>query len=267
MISMKTTFPLILVLSFTAASCLKKPSLEDDDGVPVSTEAVQEAVVQAWGAPSPLSIGSSEFAYTEKDMVIGDMPARVVFQDGKTVQSVEETPEEKRYVILQQIAEIDSNNEQKLSTSERRIAVAKASNAVMDDGPTTQATALPLSVELAQQLLYACVKGKDWNVSCYNLKTWESLENAPSQVASRPDCEGLQGCKWLQKNLSFDLILESKDDKTGVTSRTKATYSVKMSPDAPYLSRVTEFCYEGIGNVSNTHFPVKICQRIKNFRR
>ncbi|MBX3041625.1 MAG: hypothetical protein KF789_13045 [Bdellovibrionaceae bacterium] len=258
---------LFLVLSLTTASCMKKPALDDNDGTPVTAEAVQDAVVQAWGAPSALDIGANEFAYTEKDIEIGDLPARVIFQDGKTIQSVEETPEEKKYVILQQIAEIDSNNEQKLSTSERRISVAKPSQTIDDEGPATLATALPLSVELAQQLLYACVKGKDWNVSCYNLQASETVEDAPPQIASRPDCEGLTDCKWRQKFVSFDMILESKDDKTGVTSRTKAKYSVKMSPDAPYLSRVTEFCYEGIGTVSNTHFPLRICQRIKNFRR
>lgn len=262
----KTRLILASALCLSFLGCMKKPSLEDDDGTPASADQVQNAIVAAWGQVSPLTISNGEFSYLEKDMAIGDMPARVIFQEGKTVQAVSETETEKTYTILQQIAEIDSNNQQKLSTSERTVRITKSAQ-IVSDPLQMMSTALPLSVEIAQQLLYTCVRDKDWDANCYNLKTWDSLEAAPSAVASREGCEGLPNCQWRQKNVAFDLVLKTKDEKTGVTSKTKASYTIKMSPDAPYLSRLTEFCYQGIGTASGTHFPVLICHKIKNFRR
>lgn len=265
---LKTAFStLLLALALASASaCLKKPGMEDEDGEPASAESVQNAIVEAWGSVSPLTIGASEFSYTEKEMAIGDMPGRVVLQEGKTVTSRTDTPTERVYVIHQQVAEIDSDNKQKTSTFEREIKIEKKSSSVME-GIRASSVALPLSVELAQNLLYTCVKGKGWDVSCFNLKTWESTDDTPAEVAKQPGCQGLTDCKWRQKNVSFDIVLTSKDEKTGVTTKSKATYTVRMSPDVPYLSRITEFCYQGIGSAQNTHFPVTVCQKIKNFRR
>lgn len=246
--------------------CMKKPELEDDDGVPASTEQVQNAIVEGWGSVSPLTIGNTEFSYTEKEIAIGDLPGRIVFQEGKTVRSVRENAAEKIYTILQQTAEIDSENQQKLSTTEREVTIVKASPNISNE-ITAMTTALPLSIELAQQLLYSCVQSKDWNVKCFNLTTWQSTEEAPKSVAEQEGCQGLTDCKWNQKHVKFDMVLTTRDEKTGVTSKTKATYHVKFSADAPYLSRITEFCYEGIGSASNQQFPVSICQKIKNFRR
>lgn len=259
---------LLFSFAITTTSCMQKPEMEDSDGEPVEVEKVQEAVIKAWGNASPLSIGEGEFAYTEKTLAIADLPARVVLQEAKTVQSMEDSETERTYVILQQLAEIGDNNEQKLSSSERKIRITKSSLMMEDEGTQIlSSNALPLSVELAEQLLYACAKGKNWDVTCYNLKTWDSEEPAPPQVASRPGCEGLANCVWRQKNISFDLVLTEENPQTRVKTRSKAKYHIKFSHDVPYLSRITEFCYQGIAGTNNSQFPVTICQKIRNFRR
>lgn len=250
-----------------STSCMEKPELEDSDGTPASAAQVQNALIEAWGGVSPLDIKVGEFSYIEKSVAIAGLPARVIFQDGKTVQSMSDSSTERAYVILQQIAEIFENNEQKLSTSERRIRISKGPSALLPDEVSAMATALPVSVELVEQLLFACVKGKGWDVECYNLKTWESREPAPEQVASREGCEGLTDCKWTLKNISFDIVLNQVDSNTRVTSRTKARYLVRISQDAPYLSRLVELCTEGLAGSGNTQFPANICQTVKNFRR
>jgi hypothetical protein len=38
-----------------------------------------------------------------------------------------------------------------------------------------------------------------------------------------------------------------------------------ISPDVPYLSRLTEFCYQGLVAASNQKVLVKICNRVQNY--
>jgi hypothetical protein len=258
---------------------MKKPDLKDDDGEPAATASVQQALLGAWGDADATDMSLNEFAYTEKKLMIPGMPDRLTFMEGKTIQQVAENAEEKEYTIVQQIAEVISENETKLSTSQRKIVAKKGGElfgkpasqdalVAMSSGDVhTMEAALPLSIETLQSLLFACVRDTGWDVECFNLTTWEETEPLPPQVGSRPGCEGLADCRWRKKVVRFDLVLDQLDSDTNTRVRSKAIYTIKMSPDAPFMSRITDFCYNGLATVGNAKIPVTLCQSILNFRR
>ncbi|MBX2988589.1 MAG: hypothetical protein KF802_11895 [Bdellovibrionaceae bacterium] len=262
---------LVAALLAVTTSCMKKPDLSQDDGAPVAIEDFEETVVDTWGSASPMSIQRNEFAYTEKTLEISSLPLRVAMQDGKTVQSVTDTPEKRTYIIAQQVTEIDNNNEGKQSTSEYPLEIGK-SLALSNDGLIHAAEdrpGIPIGYFTMASLVGACRSSEDgkWKSQCYDLKTWVEDEEAPPQVAARPGCEGLTNCRWKKRAFSFTRVVEFVDPDSQTTVRSKIIYTAKVSPDAPYLSRLTDFCIRGLTAVGNQKIPVTICESIRNFRR
>lgn len=280
---------LVFFLAFVAsASCMKKPNLHDDDGESFSSANLEDALSNAWGDSDPLTMAQSEFSYTEKSMQIADFPARVTLQDAKTIILVEEDAEKKAFTIGQQTAEVADGTVSKPFASQRKVSVKKSTAAVMDVRNLTRAaiyaaavggdpansvvpleatSALPLGIELVGGLMGACEKADDWDVECFNLRVWTTTEPAPESVAAQPNCGGVPGCQLHKRNISFDLVVNSTDPDTQTKIRNKVIYTVKVSPDAPFMARVTDFCYQGIGTAQNMKFPVTVCQTIRNFQK
>lgn len=291
----KTAALMFAALFLSSSSCMKKPDMKSDDGPAIEPAVVQKALSDTWGNASILEIQKDEFAYTEKSLTIAQLPSRVILQDGKTVQTVEDQPSHRIYQILQQIAEIQEDNQQKLSTSTRNLCIDKqddgCANAEKSLGQNAGTPApevlniaralvtqdlhqqagnspeLPLGLETMRSFLYLCVSGEGWNVSCHNLTTTEEQEDAPPMVARQTNCGGLPGCKITKRTIRFDVIVQYKDPKDGSSTSTRARYTIKVAPQLPYLARLTDFCYEGLATYQQQKFPVKVCQNVRNFAR
>ncbi|MNL47161.1 hypothetical protein D3C87_1699300 [compost metagenome] len=104
------------------------------------------------------------------------------------------------------------------------------------------------------------------SLSCHNLKVSETVIAAPELVQRREDCGGLPDCKMRKKNISFDWVLDVKRGSS--IEQQKVTYSVGISPDAPYLSRLMNYCYRGVVQVPNSaqRVLVTICNDVKDFK-
>lgn len=265
---------MLALLSFTTiSSCMKVPNLEENDGPEVPVEQVQSALTTAWGSAQPDSILLNEFSYLEKDIALSDMTGRLVLREGKTVQKIEENGTDKTYTIVQQTEEFTDNNQSKISTDQRVITVKKSGDPItaaqkflkIASGPI-RPNSLGISLETFFNLLLICKKDVGWDVTCHNLKTWDSLEDPPAPIKQSADCRGLKNCKISKKNISFDLILNTVDEATNTKSRQKILYTAKISPDVPYLSRLMDYCIQGLMDLNKQKFPVTICHSIKDFQ-
>ncbi len=138
---------------------------------------------------------------------------------------------------------------------------------------------MSLGFEKFISLAYACektdtldkyckeeMKVDSCDIKCGNLKTADELVDAPSGMKQQPNCAGLKDCKINLKRVSFDWSLVTK---TGTETHTqKVNYSIALSPDLPFLSRVIEYCSRSLyalGNTGNKAL-VTICNRTKNFK-
>lgn len=275
----------VAVVSIAAvAACMKKPNFNDNDGDPVSADAVQESVLTGWGDVDLLTMNQDEFSLIQKDLAVGDMAPRVRQQDGKTVNAVTDGEDHVRsFTILQQVDMVQDDNSSKTTSDQRVIRIARDSAAVeaikadakiLMMGTATQkakllddAKALPLSFETALGLTQVCRKGDNWDVTCFNLRSWEATEAAPELLTHRDDCEGLVNCQIRKRYVAFSMVLKSVDANTSTETRTKMNYTLGFSDDVPLLSRLTDFCYQGIGSVQDLKFPLVVCQRVRDFRR
>lgn len=249
---------LMAILTLSITSCLKKPELEDDHGPEVSVTELQQELLKAWGDADPLSIAVNEFTYIEKDQAIEDMPAKLVGQEGITVAEKTVGTDEVTYKLIKQVNEI-VDGQSKLSTKEEIIKVPVVST-------QSDFTIKSLGVQVLQSLLMACMPEEGWDVSCHNLKVTEEVKSAPDLVRAQENCAGIPDCKMTYKTIAFDLVLRTPS--TSGMKTEKVNYSVTISPEAPYLSRLMNFCYRGVVTVnpSNNQYLVKLCNRVMNFK-
>lgn len=286
----------IFALSFLlTASCMKKPDLKDDDGPQAQARDVQQTLLDAWGEASMLSVDAGEFSSIYTTVEIADFPPIPRQQDSKTVAAVQDLPDRKVFDILQRTVEIISDTERREASSHMQPApyvlkdevasVTQQSQRLTEQGKKSvqamalgnvnalAALALPLPDMTMLTMLCVCTEGlcgydPDWHPTCHNLQGTRETEPAPELVAKKAGCGGLPDCKVRKNAVSFDVIAESKDPNSHAVVRSKSRITIKISPDVPYLSRITDYCTESLQIASGSQaVPVKICQTLKDFER
>lgn len=278
---------------FFVSSCLKAPSQTEDHGPTVPTENVQKAIADAWGNVDPADIRKDEFMFLEQDQKISTLDPRVVYKESTQVLDRIETVKSYDYKLLLRSTTLDEDgNFKPVTSTEQEISVNK-STAAKDEAMLSSAPALPTSLEALQKsmksgsvglyesedgrlheralglqtvisLYEACVKATGWDVSCHNLQLTEGVMPPPTGVSSKPNCGGIVNCQVAFKKVSFDLVV-SLTDEEGTSHVEKVVYEITVSPQLPYLSRLTEFCYQGLVKASGQRILVKVCNKVKNF--
>lgn len=283
----KSSFQLLLLALLASAvstSCMKVPNLlEFDDGPEVQPEAMQAKVIEAWGNDDPSSIKLNEFAYIEKSIKIGvdKSPSsfRVIEQQGYTVGKIEDVDTQRNFHILVQIAEVQEDDSTKLSTNEKVLTIAKPQvNSLVEQSIKTLKTnsdpsSTPLegkenrytSIETLLLILNSCYSQPGWNVKCHNLKTSEWTEPPPYYVQKQENCGGIPNCLITKRKVEFDVIVNTFDEETNSNIRHKVHYWFVFSPEVPYLSKIMEFCYMGIGTYKKQKFPLTVCNKVEGF--
>jgi hypothetical protein len=99
------------------------------------------------------------------------------------------------------------------------------------------------------------------NIECFNLKVTKAKEAPPKNPKNGNNCGNLPQCQLLATTIQFDIVYSTKDNKTETTTRTKISYTAKMSQDLPFLSKILDLCYLGMASAQNQKFPVTICYK------
>lgn len=279
---MKYLLPIAFALLMT--SCLEKPTLSEEKGPEAAASQVFQAVATAWGDVDPSTIRQGEFSYKERVQTVQGGTPYVLLQEGVTVDSRSVDHQEKKvnYVFLQQLVEkvdgepTSSTTSYSLSTNLPEEAVEPSSKMIKAQDVKIQN--LVFGVDIIASLAYACVAtdglrtecqnaGADsCQLSCHNLKVSEKTVPAPDLVQQRENCGGLPDCKMKLKTVSFDQVLDIKRGQS--LEQQKVTYTAIISPDAPYLSRLMNFCSRGVVQVPNSSHQVlvTVCNEVKDFR-
>jgi hypothetical protein len=283
----------LLVLFFAATSCLKPPSMTDDNGPEVAANEVQKTVLSAWDGADFNSIKLNEFLYIEQDQKISSLDPRVVYKEASQIIARTEIADAVNYKFLIRSQAMENGSFKPVTSYEDNISAAKSSPSVTND-PTMAAItgkALPNSVDelqksmadgsvgvrsgngtshflgvlTVQNMLSACVKGDNWDVTCHNLRTSEGVMSPPTGVSGQQNCGGISNCQIRYKKVAFDLVVNFKDEASSNPRTEKVIYEMTFSPDVPYLSRLIEFCYQGMVPTATQKVLVKICNRVQNF--
>lgn len=282
----KTTFSksllatgLVIGTFALSSSCMQKPELDDNDGAPAAPAAVQESLLSAWDNADANTIKVQEFTFAEKTLKISSLNPRQTLKEGITVSLIENQTDQKLIHLLRQTEEFTDNNQSKLSTSEQILSVKKTSSTDPTSAevlsslstlspPLQQQTAgTDLGVQVLSGLLSSCIPSPDWDVQCFNLRSDTFMSDPPELVKARPNCDGIPNCKIRIKRVQFDLVLTTTENDGRTKVKQKALYSISFSPDLPYLARMTEWCYQGLGTLQNQKIPVKFCQNVLDFRK
>jgi len=287
--------PFVISCALIGSGCLKPPSQNLDHGPEVPASEVQLAILDAWGSADPATIGAREFVSLEQDQKISTLDPRVVYKESTEVLKRVISGDEITYTLVVRTTSMDEAGNFKPVTSTAQELVVKSPGSTQNLASTSRSPAFPDSVEALQKsmadgrgglfqssndsdiqenalglqtvlsMFDACVKSKDWDVTCHNLTVSHGWSLPPVGVSNRPDCGGIPNCQISFKRISFDLVvnLPSSDGKN--THQEKVIYDFTISQDVPYLSRLTDFCYQGLVTASGQKILVKICNRVQNF--
>jgi hypothetical protein len=126
------------------------------------------------------------------------------------------------------------------------------------------------SCEMTDELQKYCVENlklDSCEIKCGNLTSVAEVRDAPPLMAKQPNCGGLADCKLNVKKVSFDWTILMKTGQT--VEKQKVSYSLAMTQDLPFLSRVLDYCSRGLVQIPNSSSKVlvTVCNRVKNFKR
>jgi len=283
----------LMALLITTTSCLKAPSETDSNGPAVAADEVQKAILTAWDSADFNSIKLNEFLYIEQDQKISTLDPKVVYKEASQIIARTETATTINFKFLIRSQAMENGNFKPVTSYENDIESTKTNPSFTDPLSTAMADgkALPKSVDelqrsmangsvgvrsgsginhflgvlTIQNMLSACVKSENWDVTCHNLRISEGVTSPPTGVSSQQNCGGIPDCQIRYKKIAFDLVVNFTDEDSGSQRTEKVVYEMTISPDVPYLSRLMEFCYQGMVPTASQKVLVKICNRVQNF--
>jgi hypothetical protein len=267
---------LLLAFLLSLSGCPELPNMKDDDGAPASANDVQKTMVWAWGSDAldgheilvnesvSLSktaqiIGGAASEFEAQTLIVHDIDNKAVDSQGNPVN---------QYNILIGTASppVDGNQKPPIWTDHpyefprSTTSTAQSFGGVLQkiqSGPgifsvhTMDATAPNLSIHNMLTYYKACEPAPqyNWFPSCFNLRSWTSLEPAPLFLLNNPkepNCGGLKNCQMNVNHVAFDLVSEVYDQEHNSTNRVKTLFHLQFSPDVPYLSRLVSLCFQGL---------------------
>jgi hypothetical protein len=278
-------------LACMATSCLQPPSKTDDNGPAVSAEAVQDAIINAWGDVDFSEVRLNEYLYIEQDQKISTLDPRVVYKESTQVTDRTENGEDVTFKMYVRSTALDNGVFKPITALEDEITVRKGATSTKPTSATASAKGeFASSLEQLQKsmqdgtvglrsgdsrnhfigylafanLLGNCVAKEGWDVSCHNLQVTEGVRSAPIGVSGQPDCGGIPNCQVHYKKVSFEMVVNVTDEN-GATHPEKIVYEIVLSPDVPYMSHLLDFCFQGMVPAGAQKVVVKICNRVQNF--
>lgn len=275
----------LLVCMTTVVSCIKKPL--DEEANPASIEQVQSALSEGWGSADPLTMAPNDFLFQETEQKIeNNQTPFFVLQEGITISKKEELATEFLYTFLYQNRVVKEGAEGKESTREDHRSVGKP-DAALAMAKSLQINKLKtfaddyqmsLGFERLYGLAFACVKSDGLDkyckeelgvdsceIQCSNLVSTEEVKPVPDLIKAQENCGGFENCTYMVKKVAFDWTIALKKGES--VEKQRVNYSISLSPDMPFFSRMTEYCFRQLYPVQNQKVLVTTCTKLKNFKR
>ena len=262
---------LIFCLSLmTITSCLKKQNLDDEDlGPAVQPLEVTKALGQAFGKYNYTDIKKNEFTSLMLSRRFQDSLVQNVEQQGITVDNVANSLEK---LDLDLIVEDQtySNGQTSQSTVKWPISIKKSdgANAAAEGSIHTASDAkLPILTFLMFESLAfgSCYDSGNFPETCHQLKVSDFQFKVPIAAANQHNCADSTNCFINARKVELDIVRKYQKDKDGKPNRTH--YTVVISPEVPFLSRILQLCSRGIYDISDSGQKIlaDICYSVNNY--
>lgn len=218
---------------------------------PVTPAEVRQAVEAAWGRPDAATeILIGESVEVHRSISVGTEPPFPYLTDVKTVRQIR--PGKDLFTTLvqveQQTSEMQESGDWSVLTQLRELVLGAPWRLLFsDEEPAPEPTPAPIEVvplpfgrELMAELAAMCGVESEWQIRCFDLSSNARVIEPPESIASMTDCGGLPECRMKVHEVSFVIQMRDEADGSLVSS---VKHSLQVTPDAPYLSRLTRYCW------------------------
>lgn len=278
----------LCALTLGLLSCMKEE--EETPEIPASAQEVGTAIAEAWGNTDPLTMEPGDFLAQDTERKIDNATEPFfILQEGIQVKSKTEKPDHFEYVFLYATKVEQQGAVGKESTRETPplsvykpdpAAASIASVKTLEKAlrPMADDYSMTLGYFQVANLIYACANSEEQNkycqenlgvdsceIQCSNLKASEKVVPVPAAIKAQANCGGFADCSYTVKSVAFDWTIVLKKGQS--VEKKKVNYSVSMSPDMPFLARMTEVCNRQLYAVQSSQVLVTTCTKQRNYQK
>jgi hypothetical protein len=264
-------FYIIFVILTFNTSCLKKQNLDADDlGPAIAPIEITKALGTGFGAFDLNDIKANEFNSYVLTQKVQDSYIETLEQQDLTIESSVNTIDKLSLDLV--LAKIKySGGQSSQSTrkwhkdclkSEGKAACVSSSQAntmADNDEPT-------FMFLVFQSLAFgSCVAEGKYPETCHQLIVRDFKYKVPQSAAAQHQCADADNCYINARKVEFDMIRNYLLDKDGKPKRTH--YTMIISKEVPFLSRVLQFCSRSLYEISNSQQKIlaDLCYNVNNY--
>ncbi len=253
-------FAVFLSLAFST-SCLKKQDLNKEDLGPVFTpQELSKTMTDGFGTVDVAEIKQNEFSSLVVTQRIQDSFMQTVMQQDMTISKATVAPD--KLTLDVNVTRTDFNAGQSFPQAPR----AWSEVFPLGTSQTTQGIKTASDIQRPYFLVYlfqayafgSCGKDGTNAETCYGLVTTDFKYRVPPMASEQHGCADSANCFINARKIEYDTISNTQVDKDGKPRRSHFTFI--LSKEAPFLSRVLQFCQRGLWEVTNSQQKVVVDQ-------
>lgn len=249
---------LIAMTLLSSLSCVKRPA----DFNPEPEESIDfptlfSAVSEGFGNQTMSDIKTGQFTNTITTVQIADFTPQVLNQVAQQILCYDPTKD--IYKIIQTKEVYSQDGKSTKASTEHNYNFTNSSD-----------ESLSLGYNMAARIIFACdpnhPENKARNTVCSKLVVDDFKGPPPLEVKNSSNCGGLNPCELDYRRISY---YRSSDvlDESGALIRDKVFVSALLAKNAPFLSRLLEWCNQGIFDIDKkTSIYAKFCERTRYFK-
>lgn len=257
------------------SSCLKKQNLDDDNlGEPIAPLEMTKAIGTGYGSYDYNEMKAGEFTNFREWNRLQDSVVQNVRQQGIEVTRAVNTVDSLTMDLLVQTELFSSSGQTAQSTTRQwlnaiiskseGLAVQSTKNVKSDDYDPTEPTLMFL--DFASYAFGICHDSGSRPETCHNLSVTDIQYPVPIAAIAQHNCPDANNCTIAAKRVEFDRVL-----KTVLTDEGKPTrihYSLVLSPNVPFMSRILESCSRAVYTLSSNgqKLLADMCKTVNNYR-
>ncbi|MBC7464367.1 MAG: hypothetical protein H7256_00100 [Bdellovibrio sp.] len=256
------------------SSCLKKQDLSDDKlGAAVAPIEMTKAIGSGYGSYDYNDIKAGEFTSIRYWNRIQDSVVQNVSQQGIEVTRAANTVDKLSLDLLVQTEIFASGGQSSQSSTVQwtGIDINKPSG-LMAQTQSLHAKASDLATPNLLFLSFEalafgiCHDEGQYPETCHNLQKTDIQYPVPIAAIAQHNCADASNCTIPAKRIEFDRILKTVLDKDGKPKRVH--YTITLSPRAPFLSRMLEYCTRALYDITNSDQKLlaDVCYTVNNYK-
>jgi len=264
----KLVYFVIFLALATNTSCLKKQNLDEENlGPAIAPETLTKAMTEGFGSLDYSAIKPQEFSSYVLTQKIQDSYLDTLEQQDITIKTVTDTNEKLSLnLILSKIKYSGGQSSQSTREwlQEFSKSAGKATNqslkALADNDPPTF-----LFITYQSVAFGACWDEGDFPETCHNLSVSDFPFRVPQTALSQHGCTDADNCTVSARKIEFDMIQKNVTDKDGKPRRVH--FTIVLSKEVPYLSRVLQFCTRSLYEMTNSQQKIlaDLCYNVNNY--